>query len=163
MENVPKRRRISCARSARFQLCRGLLCARRSSIVVNTSLPRPNANGFLGPLSLQKFHRQRNLSSSEHCSLVACALAYVKRVFERYWQAELDLEDERAIRALLTAIKAPVSGFEAFARGDGRAELARIESELRQAGVFDVPTYLLSDDIFLGRQHLPLVRALLCG
>ena len=85
------------------------------------------------------------------------ARAYVERVFERYWQQAFDIEDERSIRALLTEIGAPVSGFEAFVKRDARTELARIQSELREMGVFEVPTYLLNDDTFLGRQHLPLI------
>jgi 2-hydroxychromene-2-carboxylate isomerase len=89
----------------------------------------------------------------------AIARAYVERVFQRYWQEELDIEDERSLRAILTEIEAPVSGFESFVQGDGRTQLARIQSELRDLGVFEVPTYLLNDDIFLGRQHLPLVRS----
>lgn len=89
----------------------------------------------------------------------ALAGTYVERVFERYRQRDLDIEDERSIRALLTEIGAPVLGFEAFAKGDGRARLAQIQSELRERGVFEVPTYLLDDDIFLGRQHLPLIRS----
>lgn len=89
------------------------------------------------------------------------ARAYVERVFERYWRETLDLEDERSILAVLTEIEAPISGFEAFVKGDGRAELARIQTELRDKGVFEVPTYLLNDDTFLGRQHLPLIRSIL--
>jgi len=89
------------------------------------------------------------------------ARAYVERVFERYWQDALDIEDERSIRAVLTEIEAPISGFEAFVKGDGSAALARIQSELRDKGVFEVPTYLLNEDTFLGRQHLPLLRSLL--
>jgi 2-hydroxychromene-2-carboxylate isomerase len=87
------------------------------------------------------------------------ARLYVERVFECYWQEDLDIEDERSIRALLTQIDAPVLGFEAFARDEGRTELARIQSELRNVGVFEVPTYVVDDDLFLGRQHLPLVRS----
>ncbi len=89
------------------------------------------------------------------------ARAYVERVFERYWRRNLDIEDEGSIVALLTEIDVPVSGFEAFVRGDGRTKLAQIQSELRDRGVFEVPTYLLNDDIFFGRQHLPLIRSLL--
>lgn len=91
------------------------------------------------------------------------AQSYVERVFKRYWQEDLDIEDEHSIRALLTEIDAPVSGFEAFTRDEGRAELARIQSELRNIGVFEVPTYLLNDDTFLGRQHLPFIRSRLSG
>ena len=89
------------------------------------------------------------------------ARAYVERVFELYWQGILDIEDQRSIRALLDELGTTVSGFEAFVKGDGRAELARIQSELQEMGVFEVPTYLLDEDIFLGRQHLPLVRSVL--
>jgi 2-hydroxychromene-2-carboxylate isomerase len=89
------------------------------------------------------------------------ARAYAERVFERYGREELDIADENAIRGVLTEISAPVSGFEAFAKDEGRAELARIQSELRDAGVFDVPTYLVDGQPYLGRSHLPLIRSLL--
>jgi 2-hydroxychromene-2-carboxylate isomerase len=89
------------------------------------------------------------------------ARTYAERVFERYGREAIDLEDENAIRALLAEIGAPVSGFEAFAKDDGRAALARIQSELREAGAFEVPTYLLNGEIYLGRQHLPRIRSML--
>jgi 2-hydroxychromene-2-carboxylate isomerase len=90
------------------------------------------------------------------------ARVYVERVFEGYGKESLDIGDERSIRALLTEIEAPVLGFEAFVKGEGRNELLRMQSELRNRGVFEVPTYLLDDDTFLGRQHLPLIRSYLC-
>jgi len=89
----------------------------------------------------------------------ALARAYVERVFARFGKAELDIEDAREISALLTGIGAAVSGFDAFSKDEGRDELARIQSELRERGVFEVPTYIFNDDVFLGRQHLPLIRA----
>jgi len=89
------------------------------------------------------------------------ARTYVERVFERFSREALGIEDENAMRALLTEIGAPVSNFEAFAKGEGRAELARIQSELRDAGVFEVPSYLVKGEVYLGRQHLPLIRSLL--
>jgi 2-hydroxychromene-2-carboxylate isomerase len=89
------------------------------------------------------------------------ARAYLERVFERYGNQSLDLEDERAIGALLAEISAPVAGFGAFAKDEGRAELVRIQSELREAGVFEVPTYLIDGEPFIGRQHLPLIRSML--
>ena len=87
------------------------------------------------------------------------ARSYVERVFERYWQRNFDIEDEHSIRALLTGIGAPLSGFDAFVKEEGRTRLAQLQSELRDKGVFEVPTYLLDDDMFLGRQHLPLIRS----
>jgi 2-hydroxychromene-2-carboxylate isomerase len=88
---------------------------------------------------------------------------YVERVFAGHWCETLNIEDERAIRALLVAINAPVSGFESFVTGQGSTDLEKVQSELREAGVFDVPTYRLNGDVFVGRQHLPLIRCLLSG
>ncbi len=89
--------------------------------------------------------------------------AYVERVFERHWREALDLEDESALRALLIEIGVPVSGFDRFSAGEGRAALARARSELLEAGVFDVPAYRVEGDVFQGRQHLPMIRWLLSG
>jgi 2-hydroxychromene-2-carboxylate isomerase len=89
------------------------------------------------------------------------ARSFVENVFDRYWRGTLDLENDRAIRAMLMEIGAPVDGFEAFAKEEGRAERARIQSELRDAGIFEVPTYLVNGEPYLGRQHLPLIRSLL--
>jgi 2-hydroxychromene-2-carboxylate isomerase len=86
---------------------------------------------------------------------------YVQRVFERFWREELDLEDPLALGALLTEVGAP--GFGAFARGEGRAELDRMQAESIQAGIVEVPTFMLDGDTYVGRQHLPLIRALLSG
>src|SRR5579872_4252458 len=86
---------------------------------------------------------------------------YIDRVFERYGRDALDIADDNAIRALLEEIGAPISGFEAFAKEEGRAELARIQSELRDAGAFEVPTYLLNGEVYLGRQHLQRIRSML--
>jgi 2-hydroxychromene-2-carboxylate isomerase len=89
------------------------------------------------------------------------ARTYVEQVFKCHAEDNLDIEDVYSISGLLTKIGAPVSGFEAFVKGDGPTQLARIQADLRDLGVFEVPTYLLNDDVFLGRQHLPLIRSLL--
>jgi 2-hydroxychromene-2-carboxylate isomerase len=86
------------------------------------------------------------------------AQSYVERVFANYWRGKLNLEDEGSIRALLSELKIPVAGFEGFAAGDGRVELGLTQRDLRERGVFDVPTYIFADEIFFGRQHLPLLR-----
>jgi 2-hydroxychromene-2-carboxylate isomerase len=83
---------------------------------------------------------------------------YVEQVFERYWRSELDIEDESAMRALLAEIGAPTTGFETFLSGDGRVALDRARSDLLDAGVFDVPTYVANGETFTGREHLPLIR-----
>jgi 2-hydroxychromene-2-carboxylate isomerase len=83
---------------------------------------------------------------------------YVQKVFEGYWRGELDIESEAALRDLLQKIGAPLSGYQTFVRGEGLAELARVRSELLNAGLFDVPAYVIAHEVFVGREHLPLIR-----
>jgi 2-hydroxychromene-2-carboxylate isomerase len=83
---------------------------------------------------------------------------YVQKVFEGHWRGELDIEDESALRGLLQKIGAPLPGYETFVRGEGLAALDRVRSELLNAGVFDVPAYVIAGDVFVGREHLPLIR-----
>ena len=83
---------------------------------------------------------------------------YVQKVFEGYWRGELDIENESALRGVLENIGAPLLGYETFVRGEGLAALDRVRSELLNAGVFDVPAYVLAGEVFLGREHLPLIR-----
>jgi 2-hydroxychromene-2-carboxylate isomerase len=88
---------------------------------------------------------------------------YLERIFEHYWREQLDIQDENAVRAFLAEIGAPTAGFAGYAREEGRAELGRLQLELANAGVFEVPTYLLNGEVYVGRQHLPLIRAMLSG
>lgn len=83
---------------------------------------------------------------------------YVEQVFDRYWRGELDIEDQSAMRALLVELGAPITGFETFLKEDGRVALDRARSELLDAGVFDAPAYVANGEVFIGREHLPLIR-----
>jgi 2-hydroxychromene-2-carboxylate isomerase len=88
---------------------------------------------------------------------------YLERVFEGYWNGQLDLEDPAAIRAALGRAGAELAGWDAYAAGEGPDELEAVQARLQEAGVFDVPSYRVGDEIFLGRQHLPMVRWLRSG
>ncbi len=118
-------------------------------------------------LSIRGFERHRDstlaalglLWTKRHSP--SLARTYLEKVFEGYAREAINIEDERAIASLLARIGASTSGFEDFVKGEGRPELARIQSELREAGIFDVPAYRVNGEVYLGRQHLPLIRSLL--
>ena len=83
--------------------------------------------------------------------------AYVERVLLPFWAARLDIEDTEAIASVLAELGAP-----AFDCHDAR-ELAAHTAALEERGVFNVPTFLVADQLFVGRQHLPMIRWLLTG
>ena len=85
--------------------------------------------------------------------------AYVERVLLQFWAARLDIEDSRAIAAVLAELAAPT--FDDHAAARAAAELAAHQTALQERGVFNVPTFLVADQHFVGRQHLPMIRSLL--
>jgi 2-hydroxychromene-2-carboxylate isomerase len=85
---------------------------------------------------------------------------YHEAVFERFWRRELDIESVPAIAAILN--EAGASGFAAWA-DQGRTEVAKIVAEAEAQGVFGVPTFIVNDELFWGREHLPDIRAMLAN
>jgi 2-hydroxychromene-2-carboxylate isomerase len=89
----------------------------------------------------------------------ALASDYVTRVFDRLWRENAAADLGFVERALAAA----PAGFRGFAKGDGSRELAALRAELEAAGVWNVPAFLVHGDVFLGRQHLPMVEWLATG
>ena len=92
-----------------------------------------------------------------------CLRRYSLAVYERFWRRELDIEDPAVIQALLAEAGAPTGGFQGYLAGPGRREHDALQAELLPAGLFGVPTYVIEDQVFFGREHLPMVRWLLGG
>ena len=86
---------------------------------------------------------------------------YTDRVFETFWKQELDIESPAALKRVLSEAGADVEGFEEYIEGDGRVIHADSQNAALEAGIFDVPSYFIDAEIFLGRQHLPMIRWLL--
>ena len=84
--------------------------------------------------------------------------AYNSRVYEEFWRRELNIEDQEAIKLILSETGSDSANFETYAFKKGRLLHDKIRSEAEEKGVFGVPTYVLDDEIFWGREHLPLIR-----
>lgn len=105
-------------------------------------------------------------------TLAAAGMLYAKRagddvfrryndaVFERFWKRELDIEDAGVIAAVLNEAGADGDAFPAEAAA-GREEVAAISRAAEAAGVFGVPSFVVSGELFWGREHLPDIRAML--
>jgi 2-hydroxychromene-2-carboxylate isomerase len=112
-------------------------------------------------LDLGDVHRSVDIAASlglEWLSRKAPAATgeYVMRVFDRIWR-DNDEADLDFIDALLDT-RAP--GFRDFAAEDGRRELEASRERLSAEGVWTVPAYLAGGQLFIGRQHLPMVEKL---
>jgi 2-hydroxychromene-2-carboxylate isomerase len=83
---------------------------------------------------------------------------YHEAVFERFWRRDLDIESVPAIAAVLD--EAGASGFAAWA-DQGRAEVTKIVLDAEAQGVFGVPSFIVNNELFWGREHLSDIRAML--
>lgn len=79
--------------------------------------------------------------------------------YPRFFKRELDYEDRAAVMGLLTDAGVDTAGFDAFAQGEGPAELKRHQQEAEQQGVFAVPTFVVGGELFWGQDRIDFVRA----
>jgi len=89
--------------------------------------------------------------------------AFLEELFRLYWALELDANDRGDAVELLRRLELDAVGFEAWAAHEGIREMQRVAGALREAGVQLAPSYLVGDELFVGRQHLPMIRWILEG
>ena len=86
---------------------------------------------------------------------------YLDMTFERLWNRELDIETPAVIETVLSETGADTAGFAGYIAADGPQEVARISREAEEKGVFGVPSFIIDDELFWGREHLPYIREML--
>jgi 2-hydroxychromene-2-carboxylate isomerase len=82
---------------------------------------------------------------------------YVERLFELRWREHRDIDAPEVVAALVAEF-AP-AGCADYCGDECVEALDALEGSLVAAGITNVPTYVLSGgEIFVGRQHLPLIE-----
>ena len=88
---------------------------------------------------------------------------YTDITFERFWRRELDIENLEVISEVLEQAGADIRGFPDYAQGPGRIVHDELQEEILDKGYFGVPTYVIDNEMYFGREHLPRVRWHLSG
>lgn len=88
---------------------------------------------------------------------------FLERAFAKYWAVDLDTDSLDEIAMLAGECGLDEGAIRAWTAGEGTNAGDRIAAELAEAGVFQTPAYLLGNEVFYGRQHLPMIRWLLEG
>ncbi|MCY4058660.1 MAG: DsbA family protein [Gammaproteobacteria bacterium] len=83
---------------------------------------------------------------------------YHQQVFTEFWAGRLDIEDGATLRAVLDGLGAPGFDEEGF-----EAPLAAHKASVEDRGVHTLPAYLVEEQLFVGRAHLPMIRWILQG
>jgi 2-hydroxychromene-2-carboxylate isomerase len=88
---------------------------------------------------------------------------FIDKVYPPFWNRELDIEDVEVLEGVLKQAGLETRGFEDYASGEGRALHDEINERAFDSGVFGVPTFLVEDEAWFGREHLPRIAWLLGG
>jgi len=88
---------------------------------------------------------------------------YIDGIYVPFWKRELDVEDISVIERTLAEAGAGTTGFREYSLGAGAQENERLQKDAFERGIFGVPSYVLGDQIYFGREHLPRIRWLLRG
>ena len=88
---------------------------------------------------------------------------YLSEAFRAYWAIELDPALEAEVAMLIDSLDGEGEAFRSWSQSEGSVLLESLADDLRAHGVFGVPSYLVGDEIFLGRQHLPMIDWTLAG
>jgi 2-hydroxychromene-2-carboxylate isomerase len=88
---------------------------------------------------------------------------FLDEIYPPFWRRELDIEDVAVLEKVLVDAGVETDGFADYALGRGRDEHDEINTTAFDAGVFGVPTYLVGDELWFGREHLPRVAWVLAG
>ena len=107
--------------------------------------------------------------------LVSIALLWVKKqnslliedfidhIFVNFWKRELDIENFDIVETIIEKCGISQSGFKEWKKNTGKNELDAIMNEAHEKGVFGVPSYIIEDELFWGREQIPLMRAKITG
>ena len=90
-------------------------------------------------------------------------MPFLTEAFRAYWALELDASDTAAVANLIESLGDDGGEFRSWCADDGPATAALLAEELRERGLFGAPCYVVEDEVFLGRQHLPMIRWMLEG
>lgn len=88
---------------------------------------------------------------------------FIDIAYASFWKRELDIDDVAVLEDTLTAADVDVAGFRDWLNGPGRVLHDETNLSAFDAGVYGVPTYLVEDEMWFGREHLPRVEWILGG
>ena len=103
------------------------------------------------------FDSRRALISGLYADRHGCFREFSRRVFERFFRRELDLENPEALAALLAEVGLDPGDFQCFADHEGEEALRLAYDEGDHDGVFGVPTLIVAGEMFWGNDRIKWV------
>ncbi|AMO70774.1 DsbA family protein [Sphingorhabdus sp. M41] len=81
---------------------------------------------------------------------------FLRAAFDAYWTEQADLDDEAVVASLLSSL-----GLAPPDMVSAREKLLSIRAKAEESGIFESPSYVIADQLFVGREHLPWIGSLI--
>jgi len=82
---------------------------------------------------------------------------YSDRVFERFFKRELNIEDPKALEAVIAEVGLDPADFRRYAANEGPSDFARAVAEADRDGIFGVPIFIVDGEPFWGNDRVDWV------
>ena len=89
--------------------------------------------------------------------------SFINYVFLNFWKRELDIENIDVVINILKKIGINYNEFEEWSIDYGKKELDLVINKAHINGVFGVPSYVIKNELFWGREQLSMIKARLNG
>lgn len=80
--------------------------------------------------------------------------AFISAAFEAYWQDHADLDDQKVVENLIQKSEAQLTAD----LSQCRDFLDAAQDQAEAAGIVGAPAYVIAEQIFVGREHLPWIE-----
>ena len=117
--------------------------------------PPQELDGFAANAGLLWMRRQG--AANDHCR------AFVTQVFADVWSGRMDPADADAVALAISEAGGDCVEFGDYLAGPAQAELDALCDEARALGANDTPAFWVGGELYIGRQHLPVIRWWLTG
>lgn len=97
---------------------------------------------------------EADLALGVFCEISGDPIDYIRAAFSAYWDSHLDLNDERVVTGLIASSRVEHSG----ALSTAMTSLGAAQEKAEAGDIFDAPAYVIDQQIFIGRQHLPWIE-----
>ena len=89
--------------------------------------------------------------------------SFLAEAFRAYWALELEISSIEAVASVVDRCGAGEREFQSWRADVGPRQAVALAEELQGIGVTRAPCYLVEDEVFVGRQHLAMIRWILAG
>ena len=88
---------------------------------------------------------------------------FIDLTYKNFWKRNLDIEKQNVLKDILKILKINNKNFIQWQKEVGNTALETVINEAHEKGVFGVPSYIYKNELFWGREQLPMIEARITG